>query len=395
MRVRVRHGDSFWLYSRLFHIPIQLIEDSNRHIASNFLDVGMEVEIPGFIEETYIIQPGDTFFQLAKMSKMPVEALLLLNPGVYPDHLALGQSVKLPKRVTEPVINDIQTYDFTHLQRDIETLLCLYPFLKVNTIGESVLGNPIYELEIGRGKRNIHVNASFHANEWITTPVLMKLVNTFCLALTNENMLNGIHALPLYHKNTLSIVPMVNPDGVNLVLQGPPAEKKEEILALNSGSPDFSGWKANIRGVDLNNQFPANWEIEKERKEPKSPAPRDYPGEIPLSEPEAVAMARLVEKKQFSRVLAFHTQGREFYWGYEGVEPVESARLAREYEKVSGYKSVRYIDSHAGFRDWFVHAYQKPGFTFELGLGVNPLSVSQFPQIYEEMLNVFLVTLNS
>mgnify|MGYP001216219173 CR=1 FL=1 len=395
MKVRVRHGDSFWLYSRLFHIPIQLIEDSNRHMTPNFLNVGMEVEIPGFMEETYVIKPGDTLFQLAKISEMPVEVLLLLNPNVHPDHLQSGKSVKLPKKVTDPVVNQFQIYDFSYLQRDIEKMLSQYPFLKVNIIGESVLGKPIYELEIGRGTRNIHLNAAFHANEWITTPVLMKLLNTFILALTNENMLNGINVLSLYHKNKLSIVPMVNPDGVDLVLNGPSAEKKEEILALNNGSHDFSGWKANIRGVDLNNQFPANWEIEKKRKEPKSPAPRDYPGEIPLSEPEAVAMARLVKTKQFSHVLAFHTQGREFYWGYEGVEPVESERLAREYERVSGYKSVRYIDSHAGFRDWFVHVYQKPGFTFELGAGVNPLPVSQFPQIYEEMLNVFLVTLNS
>ena len=70
----------------------------------------------------------------------------------------------------------------------------------------------------------------------------------------------------------------------------------KKLLRINSGSTDFSNWKANIRGVDLNNQYPANWEIEKERKEPKSPAPRDYPGDAPLTEPEAEAMAALARK---------------------------------------------------------------------------------------------------
>ena len=51
------------------------------------------------------------------------------------------------------------------------------------------------------------------------------------------------------------------------------------------------------------------------------------------------------------------------------------------------------IDSHAGYKDWFIYIYRRPGFTFELGRGVNPLPISQFPRIYEEMLGVFLVSL--
>ena len=78
----------------------------------------------------------------------------------------------------------------------------------------------------------------------------------------------------------LSLVPMVNPDGVDLVLHGPPLMRREEVIKINHGSEEFVHWKANIRGVDLNNQYPANWEIDKKRKAPKSPAPRDYPGSL-------------------------------------------------------------------------------------------------------------------
>jgi g-D-glutamyl-meso-diaminopimelate peptidase len=395
MRVRARLGDSFWLFSRVFHIPVSLIEDSNPQIDPIHLKEGQDIEIPGFQEEEYELRPGDTFFLLAKERKVAAEALSLLNPDVDPAQLQSEEKIKLPIRITEPIIDGKKEYDFKQLQDDIEKLTTLYPFIQINVIGKSVLENPIYELEVGRGKRNIHLNGAFHANEWITTPVLMKIVNAFALSLINGNSVKGMYSLPLYHQNRISIVPMVNPDGVNLVLHGPPPEKEQELISINGGLSDFSGWKANIRGVDLNNQFPANWEIEKERKEPKSPAPRDYPGDTPLSEPEAIAMELLVKKKQFSRILAFHTQGREFYWGYEGLEPEESVRLAVDYEKISGYKSVRYIDSHAGFRDWFIHVFRKPGFTFELGLGVNPLPISQFPQIYDEMLGVFFITLNN
>ena len=84
------------------------------------------------------------------------------------------------------------------------------------------------------------------------------------------------------------------------------------------GSTDFSGWKANIRGVDLNNQFPANWEIEKERKEPKSPAPRDYPGDAPLTEPETKAMASLARNNQFDRLLLFIRKEKSFIGDMKG-----------------------------------------------------------------------------
>ena len=137
---------------------------------------------------------------------------------------------------------------------------------------------------------------------------------------------------PFYRQTMLSIVHMVNPDGVNLVLNGLPSINpwNEKVIQINHGSTDFSGWKANIRGVDLNNQFPANWEFEKGRK-PKQPEPRDYPGSAPLSEPESQAMAALTRKRNFSRVLAFHTQGEVIYWGYENLEPPVSRTIVQEF----------------------------------------------------------------
>ena len=164
------------------------------------------------------------------------------------------------------------------------------------------------------------------------------------------------------------------------------------VLVINNGDTDFTAWKANIRGVDLNDQFPANWDIEAERRA-QQPAPRDYPGGAPLSEPEAQAMAQLAQASDFDRVLAFHTQGEVIYWGYENLEPPYAETIVNEFARVSGYEPIRYIDSHAGFKDWFIQEWRRPGFTVELGLGVNPLPLSQFEEIYEESLGIFLASL--
>ncbi|WP_147532351.1 M14 family metallopeptidase [Bacillus marasmi] len=352
MKVKLKPGDTLLYYSRLFMVPLDLIIDSNPGIDPKNPPVGKEVKIPGVSMQSY------------------------------------------PNRVTNAVVNHMEKYDSSILHRDLANLEELYPFIKVKSIGKSVLGNPIPEIKIGSGRtKKININASFHANEWITTSVLMRFVNDYLLALTNCHSLNGLFMLPYYQSVELSIVPMVNPDGVNLVLNGPPKALREELVNMNKGRHEFTAWKANIRGVDLNNQFPAKWEIEKGRKEPKEPASRDYPGDTPLSEPEAVAMAELVQLEQFDRLIALHTQGSEFYWGYEGLEAPESTIIAKEFERVSGYKAVQYVDSHAGFKDWFIQEFRKPGFTIELGKGINPLPLSQFQQIYEKVLPIMLAAL--
>ncbi|WP_077213966.1 M14 family metallopeptidase [Bacillus dakarensis] len=393
MQVQVRSGDSLWYYSQLFLIPFNLIADSNPGINHNLLQIGQRVRIPGFYIQQHTVRPGDTFWRLAAARNLSADALALVNPAVNPNRLMVGQSISLPTRVISPMQNRQRPYNLSALSADINQLQELFPFIKVNTIGYSVLGKPIREIRLGRGSKKVHFNASFHANEWITTPILMALLNTFLLSLTNSTSIRGLSSLPLYQNVDLSIVPMVNPDGVDLVLNGPPQEMRQQVIDINEGSTDFSNWKANIRGVDLNNQYPANWEIEKERKEPKAPAPRDYPGDAPLTEPEAVVMAELARENIFDTVLAFHTQGEEFYWGYEGLEPPESRLLAEEFQRVSGYEAFRYIDSHAGYKDWFIQEFRKPGFTIELGKGTNPLPLSQFNEMYEKVLGIFLASL--
>lgn len=384
MEVKVRSGDSFWLYSQLFFVPFVLIMDSNRGVDPNRLQIGQTVQIPGFIEDRYTIRRGDTLWKIAQSRNLPVDTLLLLNQDLNPNALQVGMTIRIPLRVTSLVVQDPSHYDFTKMRRDLRRLQEIYPFMRIRSAGNSVMDVPLYDARIGNGNLKVQMNASFHANEWITTPVLMKFLNVYFLALTNGQTISGVPALSLYNQSQLSAIPMVNPDGVSLVLNGPPAGREEALLALNQGSNDFSGWKANIRGVDLNKQFPARWEIERDRK-PTEPGPRDFPGTQPLSEPETIAMANLVRNERFDRLLALHTQGQEIYWGFEGLEPPESEVLANEFARLSGYRAVRYVDSYAGYKDWFIQDFRRPGFTIELGIGQNPLPITQFDEIYAHM----------
>lgn len=394
MEIIVRPGDSFWYYSQLFDISLSLIEDSNPTVSPSNLLAGDRIQIPGYILTQYNIQANDTLWTIAAVNNISLDHIELVNPGLNPMSLQIGQGIFLPQRATDMIVSDVTNYTYEKMMNDIQLLQSVYPFIFNRTIGNSVMGKDIVELQIGSGPKEVHLNGSFHANEWITTPIIMRFLNHYALSLTNYNPIRGIQMLPLYSNTQLSIVPMVNPDGVNLVLNGASAagERSQEVLAINNQSEDFSNWKANINGVDLNNQFPALWEVEAQRK-PSSPQPRDYPGPSPLSEPEAIAMAQLAEEKNFLRVNAFHTQGEVIFWGYEGYEPPVARDIVIEYANVSGYIPIQYVDSYAGYKDWFIQEFRQPGYTVELGSGVNPLPIEQFPEIYEESLGIMLANL--
>ncbi len=394
MQVKVRPGDTLWKYSILFGIPYQLILDSNRDRQPASLAIGDTVQIPGYVWAEHTVIAGDSLWRIATMNGVTVDLLLQSNPGLQSGMLSIGTKVGVPRRVTSRVVEPRRAYGYSALLQDLNRLIDIYPFLLRSEIGTSVMGKSIPEVKIGSGQKKIGFNGAMHANEWITTPVLVQFLNDYALALTNSTDLGGLAMYPQYLTTSLSIVPMVNPDGVDLVVSGLPTYEpfRSEALAINGGSDDFSGWKANIRGVDLNKQFPALWERDAVQG-PQEPAPRDYSGTAPLTEPEVQALAELTRRDEFQRALAFHTQGKVIFWGFEGLEPPQSEVLANEFAAVSGYEAVRYVDSTAGYKDWFIQDFRQPGFTLELGSGVNPLPIEQYGEVYASALGIMLAAM--
>ena len=148
--------------------------------------------------------------------------------------------------------------------------------------------------------------------------------------------------------------------------------------------------------MDLNLQFPAKWEQARHIKFEQdftSPAPRDFVGEGPLVTPESLAVYNFTLAHNFRLVIAFHTQGRVIYWKFLDFNPPNAALIAEEFSNVSGYalEETPYASSFAGYKDWFIQNYNLPGYTIEVGLGDNPLPISQFPTIYAENLGIMVL----
>ena len=150
------------------------------------------------------------------------------------------------------------SYNSGILRLNLMNLVQTHPFLNLQTVGKSVLGTPIYAIKLGIGQRKVFYSGSIHANEWITSVLLMKFIEDYCIAYTNNSTLYGYSVKNLYRDVSIYIMPMVNPDGVDLVtgyLQNNiSAYQAARLVASEFSSIPFpSGWKANIRGVDFSN----------------------------------------------------------------------------------------------------------------------------------------------
>ncbi|MDP4097767.1 M14 family metallocarboxypeptidase [Paenibacillus sp. P96] len=287
-------------------------------------------------------------------------------------------------------------YRYEHLIEDIGHLREKYNFVKVTCIGKSVMERTIPCVELGEGKHKIVVNAAMHANEWITAPCVLRFLECYAAAIADGKRLQGREPGRWLQDVTLSVVPMVNPDGVELAIAGAGDDHPERhnLLKWNQKSTDFSSWKANIRGIDLNDQFPAYWQDELHRRGMTGPGPRDYGGPEPLSEPEARALVDWTRRLLPDMAISFHTQGREIYWNYRDREPADSLAWGERLASASGLRTVKLMDSDAGYKDWFILEFGRPGFTVELGEGVNPLPLHDYDSLYRETEQVLLAALS-
>lgn len=258
-------------------------------------------------------------------------------------------------------------FDSHKLKSAIHQLFLDFPFLKIASIGKSVMNNDITCIKIGTGSKKLFFFASIHANELITTNFLL----SFIYDISSE-----FHLLQdLFSRISIFIIPLANPDGADLFLDKIPHTSSYYLNCLNISKnypsiPFPSGWKSNISGVDLNLQFPAFWENAKAIKNSlgfDTFAPRDFVGTAPLFEPESKALHDFSLELDFDLAICLHTQGEEIYYEFQGIIPDNSLKIGSDFSKLSGYalKTVPPISSFAGYKDWFIKKYNRPCFTIE------------------------------
>jgi g-D-glutamyl-meso-diaminopimelate peptidase len=270
------------------------------------------------------------------------------------------------------IVNPQQTYTYEKMKTDIWELEKKYEdVLSVKTIGYSHFGRRIFAVKLGKGEKNILLIGSHHGREWLTSALLMEMLETYSKSYhANEKV--GPHSTEILDKVSIWFVPMLNPDGVTIQQGGLkkfPRYHRDNLVAMNLKSTDFSRWKANGMGVDLNRQYPVGWKRIGDENDVSVPTYQFFKGKKPISTHETKAIVKFTKKIKPLLAVSYHTAGREIYWNYKnGENKQRDLRIAEKVATVTGYKlaSPPKDAVGAGYTDWFISTFHKPALTLEI-----------------------------
>lgn len=228
----------------------------------------------------------------------------------------------------------------------------------VKIIGNSFFGRTIFAVErtISTEFPTAIFLCSIHAREHITSDLVCKMLD--------DRLFDDIDNF------NLSFILMANPDGVELVfnsINSIPEKYKKNILKINNNLTDFSLWKANGRGVDLNNNFDANFGT---NINSHIPAPSGYVGKFAESEPETRAVVKYTKSVNPFITLSYHSKGEEIYYNFFQDEKrlIRDRKIAEYFARSTGYiiKNPEKISS-GGYKDYSVQKLKIPALTIEVG----------------------------
>lgn len=283
-------------------------------------------------------------------------------------------------------------YDYEKLRGERETLLKDYPFVGYEIIGNSVMKKPIPAFFVGNGEKKLFVNGAHHGLEYLTSAFIMRFLRKYAEKITEKKDFFGFDVFKMSRGVTLFAVPMVNPDGVDIAVNGVDITNPYHLKLISMvGIHSFgSVWQANAAGVDINHNYNAGWRVVKVK-----PGPTKYAGPYSESEPETKAILEYIEKKDFDMLIAFHSQGGEIYYDFDGLAAENSRKTAEKMAKESGY-AVNVPTGSASFggcKDWFIKEFGRAGFTVEIGHGKNPLPEEMLDEIFEENARLLLAAI--
>lgn len=213
--------------------------------------------------------------------------------------------------------------------------------------GQSVQKRNLTVIKIGKGPKKILINASHHPREYMGTILTLNQIQYILEAYTANRTLDGVNIKNLLDKQvSFYYLPLVNPDGVQICVNGSPS------------------YYFNANKVDLNHNYDALWS--KEITKSYSTGPKAF------SEPETQAVKALCENVEFDLTIAYHAAGDIIYWyfGQQGAEKDRDLAYANMLKGLTGYSLVspsNYKSSTSGFKDWCVMKLKIPSFTLEIG----------------------------
>lgn len=295
----------------------------------------------------------------------------------------------LAKNITPREVATTYPYKYEDMLLDIGYLKVKYPdIIKIETVGYSEWGFPIWSIILGKGAKKVMINGAHHAREYATTSVLMKMVNYYAQLYDNDESVEPYGRVrDILNQVSIYFIPVVNPDGVRIAqndLKYISREKIEQLQSMLLPGATFANWKANGNGVDLNSNYPARW-----KKSIFTYSYQNSSGRYPAEAKEVQALMEYTKKNDFLSTISYHCAGEVIYWYfYQNKNNMErDLKLSQQLSAITGYSLLPIaiqIRSHSGYKDWYIQEFKRPAWTIEIGKTVNEQPLSK-----EEMLDAW------
>lgn len=240
---------------------------------------------------------GVVFFK-TRQQPLPVPQTLELAIAGTPSPTSPPGIYYLPSVTPNPLTTPIEAYN-------TPTPFVLPQGPRPIIIGYSVSGRPLEVYKFGQGERQVMIAAGIHGGyEW----------NTIALA---DELITHVNEHPelIPSDVTLFILRNINPDG-------------------DARAHTIEG-RVNDHGVDLNRNFPENWQAEWDRDGCWDYAPTTG-GSAPGSEPETRAVMNFLSTRRVVALISYHSAALGVFPGGEPWEE-ESIELAKALSKVTRY----------------------------------------------------------
>lgn len=192
-------------------------------------------------------------------------------------------------------------YTYYDLERDLQELAICYPdSTELTSLGQTLDHRQIYCLRIhgtkGFTKHAVVIQAAMHAREWKNAQLLMMMAERFLRCYGEDILWEGIPYRQLLRHYDVYILPMVNPDGVQISQFGSEGiidpVLRQELQEKIATQREARRWKGNAKGVDLNRIFT----------------------EEALDQPESIVLRDLINAVSPQLTINYHSTGQVIFY---------------------------------------------------------------------------------
>jgi g-D-glutamyl-meso-diaminopimelate peptidase len=246
------------------------------------------------------------------------------------------------------LIEDNEKYTYSMIMSDLDSLHKLFPErTHLFSIGNSEFGLPINVMRIGNKepkKRALLFVGNVHAREDYSSKFVMKFLNLYLLSFTKDSVIYD-RATEYLKEVDLYFMPVANPDGLKIAHEDwEKIEHKLQEISQIKRMETYAEWKANGKGIDLNDSFDdGTHALNYSYNYSSVPCSEGYKGKNPAEPVETQHIQKFIEEIKPLMTLSFHTKGDLIYWAdsrthhyFNGIDSL----INQEALKVSNFTYV-------------------------------------------------------